>query len=74
MGSELSKEFLVQVVVQQGSVLSSRICLIVVNAFIEWAREGLTNEILYADDLALTSKILKKQEIKKGILEQGNEG
>ena len=49
-GSELSQEFLVQVGVHQGYVLSSPLVFaITVDVISENAREGLINEILYAD-------------------------
>ena len=56
VGSELSQEFLVQVGVHQGSVLSPLLFAIAVDVTSENAREGLMNEILYADDLVLMSK------------------
>ena len=43
----------------QGSVLSPLIFASVVDVVTEHAREGLLNEILYADDLVLTSESLK---------------
>ena len=49
--SELSQEFLVQVGVHQGFVLSSLLFAIAVDVISEDAREGLMNEILCADDL-----------------------
>ena len=42
----------------QGSVLSPLIFAIVVDVVTEHAREGLLNEILYADDLVLMSESL----------------
>ena len=56
VGSEVSEEFLVQVGVHQGSVLSPVLFTIVVDVISENAREGLMNEILYADDLVLLSE------------------
>ena len=50
VGSELSPEFLVQVGVHQESVLSPLVFAIAVDVISENAREGLMNEILYADD------------------------
>ena len=56
MGSELCQEFLVQVGVHQGSMLSPLLFAIAVDVISENAREGLMNEILYADDLVLVSE------------------
>ena len=53
VGFELSEKFLVQVGVHQGSVLSSLLFAIAVDIISENTREGLMNEILYADDLIL---------------------
>ena len=57
--SELSEEFLVQVAVHQGSVLSPLIFAIVVDVISENAREGLMNNILCADDLVLMSESIE---------------
>ena len=59
VGSGFSEEFGVRVGVHQGSVLSPLIFAIVVDAVSEHAREGLLNEILYADDLVLMSENLE---------------
>ena len=59
VGSELSPEFLVQVGVHQGSVLLPLLFAIAVNVILENAREGLMNEILYADDLVLMSESME---------------
>ena len=56
VGSELSEELMVQVGVRQRSVLSPPLFAIAVDVILENAREGLINEILYADDLILMSK------------------
>ena len=56
VGSELSEDFLVQVDVNQGSVLSALFFSNPVYVITENAREGLINKILYADDLVLMSK------------------
>ena len=66
MGSELSQEFLVQVAVDQGSVLSPLLFAIAVDVISENAREGLMNEILYADGLVLMSESI--QNLKKKFL------
>ena len=55
-GFELSEEFLVQVGVHQGSVLSPLLFAIAVDVISKNAREGLRNEIFYADDLVLMSE------------------
>ena len=59
VGSGFSEEFGVRVGVHQGSVLSPLIFAIVVDAVSKHAREGLLNEILYADDLVLMSENLE---------------
>ena len=59
VGSGFSEEFGVRVGVHQGSVLSPLIFAIVVDVVSEHAREGLLNEILYADDLVLMSENLE---------------
>ena len=56
MESESSEEFLVQVGVHQESVLSPLLFAIAVDVISENAREGLMNEILYADDLVLMNE------------------
>ena len=55
MGSELYEEFLVQVNVHQGSVLSPLLFAIAVDVISKNAKEGLINEIIYVDDLVLMS-------------------
>ena len=59
VGSGTSKEFWVRVGVHRGSVLSPLIFAVVVDVVTEHAREGLLNEILYADDLVLMSESLE---------------
>ena len=59
VGSGTSEEFGLRVGVHQGSVLSPLIFAIVVDVVTEHAREGLLNEILYADDLVLMSESLE---------------
>ena len=59
MRSELCEKFLVHVGVHQPSVLSPELFEIAVNLITENAREGLMNEILHADDLALMSGSLE---------------
>ena len=51
VGTELSEEFLVHVGSHQRSVLSSLVFAIAVDIITNYAKEGLTNEILHADDL-----------------------
>jgi len=53
--SKKSEEFLVEVGVHQGSVLSSLLFAIEVDVVTKCARKGLMNEILCADNLVLTS-------------------
>jgi len=48
----------VEVGVHQGSVLSPLLFAIVVDVVTKCTRKGLMNEILYADDLVLTSESL----------------
>ena len=59
VGSESSEEFLVQVGVHQGSVLLPLLFAIAVHVISENAREGLMNDILYADDLVLMSESIE---------------
>ena len=59
VGSGTSDEFGVRVGVHQGFVLSPLIFAIVVDVVTEHAREGLLNEILYANDLVLMSESLE---------------
>ena len=59
VGSGTLKEFGVRVDVHKVSVLSPLIFAIVVDVVTERAREGLLNEILYANDLVLMSESLK---------------
>ena len=50
VGLELSEEFEVKVGVYQGSVLSPSVFVIVIDVVTESVRNGLTSEMLYADD------------------------
>ena len=59
VGSELLEEFLVQVGVHQGSMLTPLLFAIALDVILENAREGLINEILYEDDLVLMSESLE---------------
>ena len=59
VGLELSKEFEVKVRVHQGSVLSPLFFFIMVDKVTENVRNGLKSEILYTDDLVLTSEIME---------------
>jgi len=58
-GSELSEEFEVKVGVHQGSVFSPLIFAIVADVVTESVRNGLMSEMLYADDLVLTSETME---------------
>ena len=67
VGSELSEDFLLQVGLHQGAVLSPLFFAIVVDEISENAREGLITEILYADNLVLMNEsmeILKEKFLK----------
>ena len=59
VGSAYLEEFEVKVGVHQGSVLSPLLFAIIVNVITENVRKGVVNELLYADDLALTSEDMK---------------
>ena len=54
---KLSEELLVQVGVQQGSVMLSQIITIVADVITENAREDFMNDSFYPNDLVLVSKI-----------------
>ena len=58
-GLELSEEFEVKVGVRQGSVLSPLLFAIVADLVTENVRNGLMSEMLYADDMALTSETME---------------
>ena len=58
--SELSEEFVIIVGMQQGSVLSSFIFVVVVNVVTELTREGMLSELLYADDLIQMSEMIER--------------
>ena len=55
---------MVQVNVHQGSVLLPLLFAIAVDVISENAREGLMNEILYADDLVLMNESIENLEEK----------
>ena len=59
VGLELSKDFEVEVGVYQGSVLSLLVFAIMVDVVTENVRNGLMIEMLYADDLVLTSETME---------------
>ena len=59
VGLELSEEFEVKVGVHQGSVLSPFVFAVVVDVLTENVRNGLIGEMLYADDLVLTSEAVE---------------
>ena len=58
VGSGTLEDFGVRAGIHQGSVLSPLIFAFVVDVVTEHAREGLLNEIVYADDLVLMSEII----------------
>ena len=59
VGLELSKEFDVKVGVHQGSAFSPLLFAIVVDVITESVRNRLMSEMLYADDLVLTSESME---------------
>ena len=59
VGSAYSEKFEVKVGVHQGSVLSPLFFAIVVDVITANARRRVINELLYADDLILMSKIME---------------
>ena len=58
VGLELSEEIEVKVGVHQGSEFSTLLFAIVVDVITESVRNGLMSEMLYADDLVLTSETM----------------
>ena len=58
-GSAYSEEFEVKVGLHKGTVLSPPLFAIVVDVITENARRGVVNELLYADDLVLTSETME---------------
>ena len=58
--SELSEDFEVEVEMHQGSVLSCFLFAVVVYVVTEFAKKGALCELLYTDDLVLTSETIKK--------------
>ena len=59
VGLELSKAFVVKVGVHRGSVLSPLAFAIVVDVVTENVRNGFMSDMLYADDLVLTSETME---------------
>ena len=59
VGLELSEDFQVKIGVHQGSVLSPLLFVIVADVITESVRNGLMSEMLFADDLVLTSKTME---------------
>ena len=59
VGLELSEEFEVKVGLHQGSVLSPLVFVIVVDVVTESVRNSLMSELLYTDDLVLTSETME---------------
>ena len=58
VGLELFEEFEVKVGVHQGSMSLPLVFALVVDVVTESVRNGLMSEILYADDLVLTSETM----------------
>ena len=56
MGSAYSKKLEVKIDAHQGSVLLPQLFAINIKVIAEKARRGVVNELLYADDLVLTSE------------------
>ena len=56
---ELSEDFEVKVGVHHGSALSPLLFAIVVDMITESVRNGFMSEMLYADDLVLTSETME---------------
>ena len=59
VGSEFSEELYVAIDVHQGSFLLPLLFAIVVDVVTGNAREGLTKEVLFADDLVLMSETME---------------
>ena len=59
VGLELFEEFKVKVGVHQESALSALLFAIMVDMITESVRNGLMSEMLYADDLVLTSETME---------------
>ena len=57
--TELSEELEVKVGMHQGSVLSPFLLVLVVDVITEFARDDELNELLYADDIILTSETIE---------------
>ena len=76
MNGRESRAFNVKVGVQQGSVLSPLLFIIVLEALSREIREGLPMELLYADDLVLIAetKELLLEKVKKWKREDEKEG
>ena len=55
----LSDEFHVKIDVQKGSVLSPFLLAVMVDVVTELIREGSPSELLYGDDIVLTSETIK---------------
>ena len=59
VGLELSEEFEVKVGVHQGSALSLLLFAIAVDVITENVKNGLISEMVYVDDLVLTSEMME---------------
>ena len=60
VGLELSEEFEVKIGVYQGPMLSPLVFAIVADVVTESVRNGLMSEMLYVDDLVLTSETMER--------------
>ena len=59
VGSPCSEEFEVKVGVHQGSVMSPLLFAIIADDITKNAKREVVNELLYADDLVITSETMK---------------
>ena len=62
--SELSEEFEVKKGMHQGSVLSPYLFAVVVDVVTEFTREGVSSELLYAEDLIMMTEMIEGLRVK----------